>query len=339
MSNIIVTFILLACASQYDLRILQVEKLRVLYNEIKIKGLQLICPLAGLTDKPNETIDKRSIYWGDEAYIGNIPDNQISVNNLSLCCPNFYDKTLFVLFEPITELSCGFYSNNGFARIKRWSITYIDSPEVILKTKIDENFFKLTPYNASFSRLEYKISNKTLNNLSVSRMIFRLDCEPNLDRPLIIMTVIRLQYVKYGSTNETFEMVTNNEYPNDMQVFEGNGSKIEFIAFLKKLYNNPDNESYISLQCVNFLDEFQIGPKSNEFNFVKIDSDGNSNGGGNGNSGNSANAGNDLNINSSKNEVGLSTLELIIVCVFSVLGLALLLGLLTIVFRIFCRMK
>ena len=292
------------------------EKLRVLYTDLE-KGLQLTCPTKNIT----------TIYWVNETGISNIPDNEIAISTLNLLIPSLSNTLLFVFTDNFTELSCGFFPNSAYTRIKRWSITYIDSPEVILKTKIDENFFKLTPYNVSFSRLEYKISNKTLNNLSESRIIFRLDCEANFDRPLIIKTVIRLQYVKYGSTNETFEMVTNNEYPNDMQVFEGNGSKIEFIVFLKKLYNNPDNESYISLQCVNFLDEFQIGPKSNEFNIVKIDSDGNSNGGGNGNSGNGTDSSNVL-----KSREVLSSLEVALICVFSILGLILVLGLLVILY-------
>ncbi len=300
---------------------IQTERLRVLYSELN-RGLMLLCPDTGSPVAPNTNIDQKLIYWVNETSISNIPDNQISIASLILLTPVLDDRFNLVSTRPYSELSCGYYFNNRYTRIKKWSLTYVDKADVQLKRTIDESYFKLISFNSSVFQINYQISNSTLLGLSKSRNIFKLDCEPNFDRPLIITTFIWLHYIKMENfkvtVDETLQMVANpgTVYPDDMQIFEGTDRKVEFITLLKNLYNSPDNSVYINLQCASYTEGFNIGAKSADFNIIKRDS---------GSAGAITNK-----------HGGLTTLEIVLICVFSILGLLLLLALLILLYCCCC---
>jgi hypothetical protein len=232
----------------------------------------LLCPDTGSPVEPNTNIDQYLIYWVNETSISNIPDNQISLANLILLTPVLDDRFNLVFTRPYSELSCGYYFNNRYTRIKKWSLTYVDKADVQLKRTIDESYF-----NSSVFQINYQISNSTLLGLSKSRNIFKLDCEPNFDRPLIITTFIWLHYIKMENfkvtVDETLHMVANpgTVYPDDMQIFEGTDRKVEFITLLKNLYNSPDNSVSINLQCVSYIVGFSIGAISADYYLIRVD--------------------------------------------------------------------
>ena len=76
------------------------------------------------------------------------------------------------------------------------------------------------------------------------------------------------------TVDETLQMVANpgTVYPDYMQIFEGTDRKVEFITLLKNLYNSPDNNVYINLQCASYTEGFNIGAKSTDFIINKRDS-------------------------------------------------------------------
>jgi hypothetical protein len=269
--------LLLAFIKTMESHTIQTERLRVLYSELN-RGLMLLCPDTGSPVEPNTNIDQYLIYWVNETSISNIPDNQISIASLILLTPALDDRFNFIFTRPYSELSCGYYFNNRYTRIKKWSLTYVEKADVPLKKTIDESYFKLISFNSSVFQINYQISNSTLFGLSKSRNIFKLDCEPNFDRPLIITTFIWLHYIKMENfkvtVDETLHMVANpgTVYPDDMQIFEGTDRKVEFITLIKDLYNSPDNSVSINLQCVSYIVGFNIGAISTDFIIIKRDS-------------------------------------------------------------------
>ena len=122
------------------------------------------------------------------------------------------------------------------------------------------------------------------------------------------------------TVDETLQMVANSGtvYPDDMQIFEGDDRKVEFITLLKNLYNSPDNSVYINLQCASYTEGFNLAAKSKDFNLIKGE----------------AGSGSAGAIKSPHG--GLSTLEIVLICVFSILGLLLLLGLLILLYCCCC---
>lgn len=311
----IIFFLVSIC--QLKSQTISTDKLRVLTSELKT-GLKLLCPDTGSPVAPNQNIDKKLIHWADEKNIRNIPDDQISSASLSFLPADVNDRFLFTLHNPMEELSCGFYFDKIYRRIKKWSFTYVNQSEVILETNVDAKYFKLSPYNTTFSRLDYRVSNETLLGLSQSRKTFRLDCKPNFDRPLIITTVLWLKYTRHGNAeiSEIFQMPANSgtKYLDDTQIFEGVKRKIEFSTILWNLFDSPANEALISLQCVSFLDGFNMEAKSLELNILKGGSTG----------------------MVTMTSGGLSNLEIALISVFSILGLILLIGLILLLYCCCC---
>ena len=146
--------LLLAFIKTLESQTIQTERLRVLYNELN-RGLILLCPDTGSPVAPNMNIDQKLIYWVNETNIINIPDNQIPLASLMLLTPVLHDRFNLVFTRPLTELSCGYYFNNRYTRIKKWSLTYVDKPEVQLNRVVDENYFKLTSFNSAFKFVFY----------------------------------------------------------------------------------------------------------------------------------------------------------------------------------------
>ena len=347
-----VLILLITLISTYATQIIESERLRVLYSELE-RGLILLCPETGSPnpEAPNKNINGTLIYWVNETNIINIPDNQIPIASLMLLTPFLNDRFYFVFTRPLTELSCGYFFNNRYTRIKKWSLTYVDKPEVQIRRKVDENYFKLTSFNSTFYIINYQIPNTTLTGLTKSRDIFKLDCVPNFDRPLIITTLIWLHFVKNDGVqqifDETFQMAANSEqvYPDDMQIFEGADRKVEFITFLKNLYNSPDKNSvYINLQCASYTEGFSLGAESMGFNLIKDDSLSSASTSSSTGMVSTNNTQSTVfsgiavvtstvsttvvnsNLINSRN-VGLSTLEIVLICVFSIVGLIIILSL------------
>ena len=88
---------------------------------------------------------------------------------------------------------------------------------------------------------------------------------------------------------------------------------IQFITILKNLYNSPDNSVFIILQCVSYLDGSTVGAKSVDFKFIKDDT------------------------SVTKNAIkGLTTLEIVLICVSVILGIMLMLGLIILLYCCCC---
>jgi hypothetical protein len=295
-------------------QILITESLRVLNSELN-KGLMFLCPETGSPELPNTNIDQKLIYWVNETDARKFVDNQIPLPILNLLTPVVNDRFLLVFTRPYSEVSCGYFFNNRYTRIKKWILTYVDKADVQLKRSIDESFFKLTSFNSSVFQINYKISNSTLLGLSKSRNIFKLDCEPNFDRPFIVQTILHLKYIRVDDkkliSNETLKMVANpgTVYADDMQIFEGTDRKVELITILKNLYNSPNTSASIALECQSYLDGLVLGAKSADFTIIKGDT------------------------SVVKNQInGLTTLEIVLICISSILALLLLLGLIILLY-------
>ena len=271
--------LIFACV-KYSTAQLQSEKLRVL-NEVLQRGLELLCPETGSPLAQNTVISQDLIYWVDENGISDVPDHLINIMTLKLLTPIQQNRFTFIFTHPYKDLSCGYYWNNTYTRIKRWSLSYVDKAEVEFKQKVDPSFFNLKKFNETFYAIDYKISNSTLISQSQSRKIFRLDCEPNFDRPLPILTILWLRYlsVKNNKTvEETLRMGANSQqvYKDDKQYFENEIRKVEFMDLLKNLYNSEEKSIFIELQCETYKEGSEKPipfVQSNRFNLFRASAD------------------------------------------------------------------
>lgn len=303
-------------------QILYAEALRVLASELE-NGFALLCPETGSPETPNTNINQSLIYWLNDAEVKNLAGNQIPIATLNSLKPVSNNRFILLLKMPLVEVSCGYYYNYSYTRIKKWNFTYVNKPEVLLKKTVDDKFFTLTQFNSSFYLLDYRISNETLFGLSQSRKNFKLDCEPNFDRPLIIQTILKLNYIQVENNQlvvyETLKMSTYSEkiYPNDMQIFESDKRNYEFSTILQNLYNTPGNGAIINLQCVAYLNGLFVAAESGKVNIIKRNSDNMTNG-----------------VTS-----GLTTREIVLICATSLLGILLLLSLVIFLYYFFCVLK
>ena len=230
------------------------DKIRILKKEIK-RGLLLSCPY-------DEYKNKSLIYWVNEtASTSQTTSSTTKQNYLDLITSTLSDRLSVVLTRPFKEISCGYYYNHEYTRIKKWSLSYVEAGEVTFIGRINEKYLKLKQLNQSTFNMEY------FQNIDFEPIITNLECETNFDWPFV-----KQRFIKLLSRNKNEKSLTVEITNSSSQSFEENGIKNEFVDLMRKLYEATDNNAYISLRCLinthGILDKYEFESKT--INIIRI---------------------------------------------------------------------
>lgn len=240
------------------------ETVRILTNYIAHYTVQ--CP--SITKLNGQLVSFEELFWINENNDFAKPDTGILISSV-----NLVEKAQLTvrINQNIKYLSCGYFYQNTYVRIKQWKFVYVSQATVQLQITANPSVVSLRPINASTTGIS--VSGNAVNNWHQPQDLLRFKCLTNYDIPLDTKYV--WMYYRNPDTH-AFEIWHRDDikgvedpyqifmYDRYNSVMNRNESVSVFIQQLLLMRVNS-----IEFQCASYKDNFQLLAKSHNISLIK----------------------------------------------------------------------